>query len=216
MHYYQFNIGDYAKHTRHLTNNEDLAYRRLLDLYYLNEEPPTSDVKKVARLINMRGCEQEIQNVLEDFFELTDLGWCNSRVDKELSAYADKAERARKNGKKGGRPPKKDDTPKPPKKPSKADPLAFDEWQSKPTEKVLTEWIKHRTKKKATTSQLVITRMAKEINEAFKAGYSADDCLGEAIERGWTGMKAEWIKNGSANKSALHNVSNITYTEGAL
>jgi len=35
MHYYQFNIGDYASHTRHLSDLEDLAYRRLLDAYYL-------------------------------------------------------------------------------------------------------------------------------------------------------------------------------------
>ena len=39
MHYYSFNIGDYASHTRHLTAIEDLAYRRLLDLYYLHEQP---------------------------------------------------------------------------------------------------------------------------------------------------------------------------------
>ena len=107
MHYYQFNIGDYAKHTRHLTNNEDLAYRRLLDLYYLNEEAPTSDIKKLARLINMRGCEEEIQNVLDDFFELNGESWVNSRVDKELLSYSGKAERARENGKKGGRPPQR-------------------------------------------------------------------------------------------------------------
>ena len=55
--------------------------------------------------------------------------------------------------------------------------------------------------------------MAKEINEALKSGYSADDCLSEAIVRGWTGMKAEWIKNSQANKTALHNLSNTNYSE---
>ena len=39
MNYYPFHIGDYASHTRHLTLMEDLAYRRLLDLYYLHERP---------------------------------------------------------------------------------------------------------------------------------------------------------------------------------
>lgn len=108
MHYYQFNIGDYAKHTRHLTNNEDLAYRRMIDYCYLNEDPLVDDVKKIARLINMRGCEDDVKNVLEDFFELLADGWHNSRVDKDLVDYAGKAERARQNGKKGGRPPKKE------------------------------------------------------------------------------------------------------------
>lgn len=116
MHYYQFNIGDYAKHTRHLTNNEDLAYRRMLDLCYLNEKPLDKDIKKVARLINMRGCEEEVENVLIDFFELKGDHWHNNRVEKDLGFYADKADRARKNGKLGGRPPKKTSKPKTPKK----------------------------------------------------------------------------------------------------
>ncbi|NDC25981.1 MAG: DUF1376 domain-containing protein, partial [Proteobacteria bacterium] len=34
MHYYPFHVGDYQAHTAHLTNTEDLAYRRMLDLYY--------------------------------------------------------------------------------------------------------------------------------------------------------------------------------------
>lgn len=107
MHYYQFNIGDYAKHTRHLTNNEDLAYRRMLDLCYLNEEPFDNDLKKIARVINMRGCEEEVSNILDDFFELVDDKWHNKRVEKDLGFYAEKADRARTNGKKGGRPPAK-------------------------------------------------------------------------------------------------------------
>lgn len=106
MHYYQFNIGDYAKHTRHLTNEEDLAYRRMIDHCYLNETPLVDDVKKIARLINMRNCEDEVKNVLDDFFILRGGAWHNSRVEKDLGFYAEKAERARQNGKKGGRPPK--------------------------------------------------------------------------------------------------------------
>ena len=41
MHFYQFNIGDYASHTRHLNPIEDIAYRRLLDIYYavIEEDP---------------------------------------------------------------------------------------------------------------------------------------------------------------------------------
>jgi len=104
MFYYQFNIGDYAKHTRHLTNNEDLAYRRMLDMYYLNEEPIVNNIKKLARLIDMRGCEEDIQNVLDDFFQLSEGAWVNTRVERELEAYAAKGEKARANGKKGGRP----------------------------------------------------------------------------------------------------------------
>ena len=54
MHYYQFNIGDYASHTRHLDLLEDLAYRRILDLYYLHERPLNGDATLVAKQIGMR------------------------------------------------------------------------------------------------------------------------------------------------------------------
>lgn len=87
MHYFQFNIGDYASHTRHLTVIEDLAYRRLLDLYYLQERPLNSGLTSVARQINMRDYEAEVKAVLEEFFELTDDGWINRRADQEIAKY---------------------------------------------------------------------------------------------------------------------------------
>ena len=104
MHYYQFNIGDYARSTRHLSNMEDLAYRRLIDRYYDTEEPLIADLQKLARLINMRDNVAEVTNVIEDFFTKTDDGYVQSRVIKELAKYAAKADVARENGKLGGRP----------------------------------------------------------------------------------------------------------------
>ncbi len=111
MHYYQFNIGDYAKRTRHLSNLEDLAYRRLMDLYYSDESPIIADVKKVARIISMRDNSEEVGSVLSDFFTLEGGHWRNSRIDKELCIYAQKADTARANGKLGGRPKKPTQNP---------------------------------------------------------------------------------------------------------
>jgi len=54
MHYYQFNIGDYKSHTEHLSEMEDLTYRRLLDWYYLHETPIPLEIKETARQIRMR------------------------------------------------------------------------------------------------------------------------------------------------------------------
>ena len=71
MHYYQFNIGDYVSHTRHLSPIEDIAYRRLLDAYYLSERPLNIGVTSVARQIGMREFEQEVRLVLEEFFLLS-------------------------------------------------------------------------------------------------------------------------------------------------
>ena len=97
MHYYQFNIGDYASHTRHLNVVEDCAYRRLLDFYYLHEKP----IKQhdIARQINMREHEQEVLSVLNEFFLSTDQGFVSPRANKEIEHFHSKIEQASKAGK---------------------------------------------------------------------------------------------------------------------
>jgi len=88
MHYYQFNIGDYKSHTSHLTIIEDIAYRRLLDMYYLHEKPLDNSISSVARLIGMREYESEVEMVLLEFFVCPDEGgWINPRADKEIAVY---------------------------------------------------------------------------------------------------------------------------------
>jgi uncharacterized protein YdaU (DUF1376 family) len=99
MHYYQFNIGDYVSHTRHLSPVEDIAYRRLLDAYYLQERPLSSSPTAVARQIGMREYESEVVLVLEEFFELGQDGWTNSRADKEIEHYHSKIQQASRAGK---------------------------------------------------------------------------------------------------------------------
>ena len=90
MHYYQFHIGDYASHTRHLSIHEDLAYRRLLDFYYLHEQPIKH--RDIARQINMREFEQDVLTVLEEFFLSTDAGFINPRADLEIAKYKEFSE----------------------------------------------------------------------------------------------------------------------------
>jgi len=99
MHYFQFNIGDYKSHTTHLSLLEDIAYRRLLDLYYLHERPLNSGVASVARQIGMREHETEVQTVLEEFFRLTEDGWVNKRADLVIEEYRAKIQQASKAGK---------------------------------------------------------------------------------------------------------------------
>jgi uncharacterized protein YdaU (DUF1376 family) len=97
MHYYQFHIGDYASHTRHLSLLEDLAYRRLLDFYYLHEQPIKQ--RDIARQIGMREHEQDVLTVLNEFFLSTDAGFVSPRADKEIAHYHQKVEQASKAGK---------------------------------------------------------------------------------------------------------------------
>ncbi len=113
MHYFQFNIGDYASHTRHLSLLEDLAYRRLLDLYYLKDGHVYGDEADVARQIGMRDHIDEVTQVLQDFFCIgEDDRWTHDRCDAEMAEYRRYLEKQRENGKLGGRPPKN------PKKPT--------------------------------------------------------------------------------------------------
>ena len=94
MHYYQFNIGDYASHTAHLSEMEDLAYRRLLDWYYLHESPISLDTQDVAIRIRMRMHCDCIAFVLQEYFERTDEGWIHHRADREISKTGEKSIKA--------------------------------------------------------------------------------------------------------------------------
>lgn len=100
MHYYQFNIGDYASHTKGLSLLEDLAYRRLLDEYYLSESPLTGQVSFIARKIGMPDHADCVEYVLSAFFTKTDSeNWVNVRADREISSFRLKLEKASNAGK---------------------------------------------------------------------------------------------------------------------
>jgi len=95
MHYYQFNIGDYQSHTSHLSIEEDLAYRRMLDWCYLHERALPKDSKQIARLIRMPSHSECIATVLQEFFVESNDGYVSTRVDQEINRVNEKAEKAR-------------------------------------------------------------------------------------------------------------------------
>ena len=95
MHYYQFNIGDYASHTQGLSLIEDIAYRRLIDQYYLSQKPPKGDPQEVSRSIGMREHAEEVAYVLTKFFVVKKESWFHTRIERDIAEY--------KNGKKNKR-----------------------------------------------------------------------------------------------------------------
>jgi len=106
MHYYPFHVSDYIHDTAHLSNEEDLAFRRLLDLYYTQEKPIPNKTQEVARRIRMAKQIGAVQTVLEEFFDF-DVEkdyWYHKRCDETIATYQAKAERNRQVGKLGGRP----------------------------------------------------------------------------------------------------------------
>jgi len=101
MHYYQFNIADYRSATVHLSNEEDLAYRRLLDMYYDMETKIPLDTQWVARRIRVD--TTVVQDVLNDMFDKHEDGYFHARCQETIEHYHAMAEKNRANGKLGGR-----------------------------------------------------------------------------------------------------------------
>lgn len=101
MHYYQFNISDYRSATVHLSNDEDLAYRRLLDMYYDSENKIPLDTQWVARRLRLD--TTTVENVLNDMFVKHEDGWFNARCQDVIQQYHAMAEKNRANGRLGGR-----------------------------------------------------------------------------------------------------------------
>lgn len=203
MHYYQFNIGDYQSHTAHLSETEDLAYRRLLDWYYLHESPIPLDVEEVARQIRMRSHTESIANVLREYFKQTKAGWVNQRANIEIAKAGEKSTKASASAKARWNKGKnanalqtqsesnathntvhntQDTIPK--KVVSSVD--APDDVSSE----VWSDFVKHRKTKKAQITNLVIQGIRRE---ADKAGWSLEDALREVVVRNWQSFKADWI-----------------------
>ena len=109
MIWYKFHLGDYITHTTHLSDAEDLAYRRLLDLYYMSEKPIPLNTESVSRKIRL---DLDItESVLGEFFEKTENGYFNYRCDAEIARYNKQVENNRSLGKRGGRPKKTESKP---------------------------------------------------------------------------------------------------------
>lgn len=106
VHYFRHNIGDYRRDTAHLTLLEHGCYRQLLDTYYLHEQAIPLDIDSVCRRLLARSDDERkaVEAILAEFFTRTDEGWIHGRCDAEIAEYHSRADKARENGKQGGRP----------------------------------------------------------------------------------------------------------------
>lgn len=106
MHYYKFNIPDWALHTAHLSLVEEAVYRRLIDHYYDTESPIPKETHSVFRRLRLSADSDTAAMILAEFFTLTDDGWRHKRCDEVIAEYHRKSGANQENGKKGGRPRK--------------------------------------------------------------------------------------------------------------
>jgi uncharacterized protein YdaU (DUF1376 family) len=201
MHYYQFHIGDYKSHTHHLTVLEDIAYRRLLDHYYLHESPIKQ--RDIARQIGMRDHEQEVLSVLNEFFVSTEKGFVSARADGEIAKYREMVDAGKRGAAKRWQSP----PDSPPIAPPNATLIATINQEPitnnhKPkntvappegvTDSVWQDWKSLRKAKRAAVTQTAIDGIE---CEARKAGVSLQVALETCCARGWTGFKAEWMQS---------------------
>lgn len=202
MYYYQHHIGDYRKDTTHLSILEHGAYRQLLDLYYISEQPLPLDDAKLMRLVCARNADevQAVKNALDDFFEKTDDGYIQSRCDKEINAYHGKSLKAKASA--DARWSKNKDLQDANALRTECEgnanhkPLTINHKPTKyippiPTE-LLSDYLKVRKAKKA--GDLTETAFKGIEREALAAGLTVIQVIQMCCERGWVGFKAEWLK----------------------
>lgn len=102
FHHFPRRIGDYAARAGHLSEMEDLAYRRMEDQYFMRAKPLPRDVGEVARLIRLSNHLETVHAVLKEFFEESVDGWRNSIYDAELARMLDKQKKASAAGRLSG------------------------------------------------------------------------------------------------------------------
>jgi len=96
LNHYPHHIGDYDSDTAHLEWVEDMAYTRMLRVYYRTERPLPVEVQAVCRLVRAKskGEKAAVKAMLDEFFVLEGDGWHNKRCDQELARYQEKSSKA--------------------------------------------------------------------------------------------------------------------------
>ena len=219
MHSFQFHIKDYISHTRHLTLMEDLAYRRLLDLYYMSDGVLVGTRDSVARQIAMPEHEEDVGCVLAEFFDRDDDDdpecpcWSNTRADQEIQRYRDRVSSASAAGrasaaKRSFNHRSTQSGPTPVERPStnhepvtknhepvtkNHEPVQKQSERAKKPEDVSPElwrsFLANRNAKKKPLTPLAWTRLENRIK---KAGVSVSQALSQAIDNGWADWDPSW------------------------
>jgi len=220
MNYYPFHIGDYVSATRHLSWEEDAAYRRLLDTYYMTEKPLPAELRAVCRLVlaTTESQREAVAVVLEEFFESTPEGWINTRADQEIAAMREKQHKQREKANKRWHKPEaapgnatasptdaaasKADadampptpTPTPNTSSLRSEVATRKRATSRPgdvEEQTWSDWLALRKAKRAPVTDTVVEEARKE---AGLAGLTLDAFLRVWCVRGSQGLRADWLK----------------------
>jgi uncharacterized protein YdaU (DUF1376 family) len=224
MHFYQHNIGDFDKATRHLSRIERSIYRDLIEFYYDIEKPLPIDIHIVCRKIIAKSNEETtaVEQVLSEFFKETPIGWYHIRCEEELERFrcstsqkseAGKASAAKKKEKlkqalNGNSTSVKQTidgaSTKQETITNNQEPLTKEDTAQAPKFNFAKELEIMGVEENAITTWLAVRKKKKAVNseialngfkrEVAKAGLSIADAVTLCIEKSWSGLEADWIK----------------------
>jgi uncharacterized protein YdaU (DUF1376 family) len=106
MHYFKFNIATWIQSTRHLSPQDEGIYLRLINHYYDTEVSFPVDLKPILKRLQLLQYADSVDEILSDFFVLTDKGWQHNKCNELLKEFKKSAKKNKVNGAKGGRPAK--------------------------------------------------------------------------------------------------------------
>ena len=212
MQYYKHHVGDFIKDTSNLDDHQSMTYLRMLWKYYLDEAPLSGSFEDIA--FTVRSDEKTVRTLLKHFFISRDDAWIHIRCEREIKGFYDKSEKARASAKSRwdantmqtqceriANASKIDaNAPK-----SDADCMLPITHNPLPIIKTKTTTAKMPTpdgvspelwsdylsvRKGKPMTQTALNGIARE---ATKAGISLEAGLRVCAERGWSGLKAEWL-----------------------
>jgi hypothetical protein len=193
-----------------------LAYRRLIDLYYLNEVPFEPDLAAIARKI--KSSSDVVDVILNEFFAFEDGKWHNKRADIEIAKY----QYVKESGKKGAEKRWANREEKGVQCDTNAPPIATP-IATKTITKTITnnhinttapkvatpvgvsddlwkDFLVYRKRLKAPVTDRVLTRL---IKEAELAKMPLDQVLETIIFKGWRSFDATWITQAAQKAKEL-------------
>jgi len=213
MFYYQHNIGDFDKATRHLSRLERSVYRDLIDLYYDTEYQLNLDIKYLCRKILALSNEEStaVEQVLIEFFTKTPNGWYHDRCEEEIEKFKNSKTQKSEAGKKSAaaRQEKRERAlngrstelqQESNGAPTKQETITI---KHKPLNKYIppipTElFTEYQAIRKSKRAAPFTERMYTAIcNQAVLAGITPEQAITLCCEKGWTGFNADWVKDKS-------------------
>ena len=113
MNFYKRFIGDIQRKTGHLSLMQFGAYDRLLDHYYATAQPLPLNLNSCYRIASAitKLEKQAVQFVLAQFFDVSEGGYVQKRVEEMLEEARSRIASSQQNGRKGGRPASKKEKP---------------------------------------------------------------------------------------------------------